>query len=255
MAGPEPLVMLYPKPCGGKKPPGCRPMPLRLKFDWAKMRQGGTAVMKKPFTLYGRPGSGSLAVQVALEEIGAPYERVWVSRDPAEVARFKGVNPTGKVPALVLPDGTVMFESAAILIHLSLQNPDFNLAPQPGTTRHAMFLQWMTFLSANLYEAALRIYYPARYSARGEADSEVIRSQGMADFVTHASLVARSLHPYVLGADYSIVDVYLYMLTSWYPDRADLVSRLPPLGAHSALVAARPAVAKVEADHAAHTQD
>jgi glutathione S-transferase len=208
--------------------------------------------MKKPFTLYGRSGSGSLAVQVALEEIGVPFESVWVGREPAEVARYKEVNPTGRVPALVLPDGTVMFESAAILIHLALLYPDVKLAPQPGTTRHAAFLQWMTFLSANVYEAVLRIYYSARYSSRGEADSSVIREQGLADYLTHMSLIARSLNPYVLGADYSIADVYLYMLASWHPEKADLVARLPVLGAHSDRVLARPAVAKVEADHAAH---
>jgi glutathione S-transferase len=208
--------------------------------------------MKKPFTLYGRSGSGSLAVQVALEEIGVPFESIWVGREPAEVARYKEVNPTGRVPALVLPDGTVMFESAAILIHLALLYPDVKLAPQPGTTRHAAFLQWMTFLSANVYEAVLRIYYSARYSSRGEADSAVIREQGLADYLTHMSLIARSLNPYVLGADYSIADVYLYMITSWHPEKADLVARLPVLGAHSDRVLARPAVAKVEADHAAH---
>jgi glutathione S-transferase len=209
--------------------------------------------MKKPFTLYGRPGSGSLAVQVALEEIGVPYERVWVSAEPAEVARYKELNPTGKVPALALPDGTLMFESAAILIHLALLNPDAELAPQPGTTRHAAFLQWMCFLSANVYEAVLRIYYSARYSPRGEADAGIIREQGTADFVNHIALITRSLNPYVLGADFSIVDVYLYMLASWHPDRAELNARLPALAAHSAKVAARPAVMKVEADHAAHT--
>ncbi|MGA2342167.1 MAG: glutathione S-transferase family protein [Steroidobacteraceae bacterium] len=207
--------------------------------------------MKKPFTLYGRPGSGSFAVQVALEEIGVPYERVLVSAEPAEVARYKELNPTGKVPALALPDGTLMFESAAILIHLSLLNPDAKLAPQPGTTRHAAFLQWMCFLSANVYEAVLRIYYSARYSPRGEADAEIIREQGTADFVNHIALITRSLNPYVLGADFSIADVYLYMLASWHPDRAELNARLPALAAHSAKVAARPAVAKVEADHAA----
>jgi GST-like protein len=208
--------------------------------------------MKKPFTLYGRPGSGSLAVQVALEEIGVPYERIWVGTEPAEVARFKELNPTGKVPALVLPDGTLMFESAAMLIHLALLNPDAKLAPQPGTTRHAAFLQWMCFLSANVYEAALRIYYSARYSPRGEADANVIREQGAADFVNHVSLIVRSLNPYVLGAEYSIADAYLYMLASWYPDRVELNSRLPALAAHGAKVAARLAVAKVDADHAAH---
>jgi glutathione S-transferase len=212
------------------------------------------AAAKNPFTLYGRPGSGSLVVQVALEEIGLPYERIWVGPEPADIARFKAVSPTGRVPALALPDGTVMFESAAILIHLTLQYPDAKLAPQPGTTRHALFLQWMVFLSANLYEAVLRIYYSARYSSRGEADSEVIRSQGMADFVNHASVIGRSLNPYVLGAEYSIADAYLHMLAAWYPDKDALLARLPALGAHSARVLARAAVAKVEADHATHAQ-
>jgi glutathione S-transferase len=216
------------------------------------MAKTGALPMKKPFTLYGRPGSGSLAVQVALEEIGVPYERIWVSAEPTEVARYKEINPTGRVPALELPDGTIMFESAAILIHLALLNPDAKLAPQPGTTRHAAFLQWMCFLSANVYEAVLRIYYSTRYSPRGEADASVIRDQGAADFVNHMSLIVRGLNPYVLGAEYSIADAYLYMLASWYPDRSDLNTRLPALAAHSAKLAARPAVVKVDADHAAH---
>jgi GST-like protein len=206
----------------------------------------------KPFTLYGRAGSGSLAVQVALEEIGAPFECVWIGRDPAEVARYKEVNPTGRVPALALPDGTVMFESAAILIHLALVNPRAALAPQAATTLHAAFLQWMVFLSANVYEAVLRIYYSDRYSSRGEADSAVVRERGLADYRAHMELVARNLQPYVLGSEYSIADVYLYMLVSWYPERDELVKRLPALGAHWDLVRARAAVAKVEAEHAAH---
>ena len=208
--------------------------------------------MTKPFKLYGRSGSGSLAVQVALEEIGAPYERIWVSRDPAEVASFRELNPTGKVPALVLPDGTLMFESAAMLVHLALLHPDAGLAPKPGTSRHAQFLQWMVFLSANVYEAALRIYYSDRYSARGSADSEAIRQKGVADFTAHLELVSRGLNPYVLGAEYSVADVYLHMLASWYPDgRAELHERVPALGEHAALLSARPAMVKVEADHAA----
>lgn len=204
------------------------------------------------FTLYGRSGSGSFAVQVALEEVGAPYECVWVGKEPSELARYKEVNPTGKVPALKLPDGTIMFESAAILVHLALSAPAARLAPQPGTTRHAMFLQWIMFMSANLYEAVLRIYYSDRYSTRGEADAAVIRERGLADYRTHMELVGRSLDPYLLGGDYSIADVYLYMLTSWYPDQRALVAHVPRLGAHSDLIRPRPAVAKVEADHAAH---
>jgi len=208
--------------------------------------------VKKPFTLYGRPGSGSLAVQVALEEVGAPYERIWVGEEPADVARFRELNPTGKVPALMLPDGTRMFESAAMLIHLALLYPEARLAPPPGTTRHALFLQWMVFLSANLYEAVLRIYYSARFSSRGDADGDAIREQGTVDFLTQAELISRTLSPYVMGAEYSIADAYLYMLAGWYPDKAELHARLPALGAHTGLMLARPSIAKVEADHANH---
>jgi len=208
--------------------------------------------MSKPFKLYGTPGSGSLAVQVALEEAAAPYERIWVGQERADVERFRQLNPTGKVPALMLPDGTIMFESAAILTHLALIHPDAKLAPPPGTTRHALFLQWMVFMSANLYESVLRIYYSARFSSRGDADSDAIREQGTADFLTHAEVVGRGLCPFVLGAEYSIADAYLYMLAGWYPDMAELRARLPALGAHAELMRARPAIAKVEADHAQH---
>ena len=202
------------------------------------------------YKLYGRPGSGSLAVQVALEEVGARYERIWVGREASDVARFRVINPTGRVPALALPDGTVMFESAAMLIHLALSHPQSNLAPQPGTGRHALFLQWMVFLSANVYESALRMYYSDRYSSRGEADAEAIRKKGTEDFCSHLALISQGLGPYVLGADYSIADVYLYMLASWYTgERSELYARVPKLEKHAQLLSARPAVAKVDADH------
>jgi glutathione S-transferase len=204
------------------------------------------------YKLYGRQGSGSFAVQVALEEIGAPYSQVWISKDEAAVATFRMVNPTGKVPALALPDGTLMIESAAMLIHLTLAHPAADLAPPPGTPRHAVFLQWMTFLSANVYEALLRAYYPARYSVRADADAEAVAAQGIKDCVSHLELLSRSLGPYVLGSEYSVADPYLYMLASWYPPGVpELYARLPGLAAHASLMARRPAIVKVEAEHAA----
>lgn len=206
------------------------------------------------YKLYGRPGSGSLAVQFALEEIGAPYERIWVGREAADVERYRATNPTGRVPALVLLDGTVMFESAAMLIHLAICHSQAALAPPTGTSRHAGFLQWMVFLSANVYEAVLRMYYSARYSPRGEADAAVIREQGIADYCAHLGLVSRGLAPYVLGAEYSIADAYLHMLASWYTgEKAELYARLPKLEAHAQLVSARPAIARTEADHAQYS--
>jgi glutathione S-transferase len=203
------------------------------------------------YKLYGREGSGSFAVQVALEEIGAPYSQEWISKDEADVSKLKQVNGTGKVPALVLPDGTVMIESAAMLVHLTLAHPAARLAPPPGSSQHALFLQWMTFLSANVYEAVLRAYYATRFSTRGDADAEAIAAQGTKDMVSHLEFMSRSMGPYVLGREYSIADPYLYMLASWYPPGvAELHARIPALAAHAALLLRRPAIIKVEAEHA-----
>ncbi|MDE2347396.1 MAG: glutathione S-transferase family protein [Gammaproteobacteria bacterium] len=207
--------------------------------------------MSQKYTLYGRPGSGSLAVQVALEEIGAPYQRVWIGREPADVASYRTLNPTGRVPALGLPDGTVMFESAAILIHLALAHPDAKLGPRPGTRTHAQFLQWMVFLSANVYEAALRIYYADRYSTHGAAGAEPIRQRAAAEFGEHLDLIARQLDPYVLGGELSAADLYLHMLGSWYPgERAERDARFPRLAVLDDILRARPSISKVAADHA-----
>src|SRR5260370_8206279 len=115
------------------------------------------------YKLYGRANAGSLAVQLVLEEIGAPYALIGVGRAAAELEAFRRINPTGKVPALVLPDGTPVFESAAILIHLTHAHPAANLAPPAGSTAHARFLQWMLFLSSNVYESVLRCPYPEPY--------------------------------------------------------------------------------------------
>ncbi len=203
------------------------------------------------YKLYGRKESGSFAVQVALEEIGAPFELIWVEKEPEAAAKFRRINPTGKVPALALPDGTLMFESAAILVHLTLAHPGAGLAPPVGTSEHALFLQWMAFLSANAYEAVLRVYYPDRYSARGALDAEPIREQATRDYLAHLELLSLSLKPYVLGTRYSIADVYLYMLASWYPGgKEELYSRLPPLRVHAQALSLRPAVSKVQAEHA-----
>lgn len=94
----------------------------------------------------------------------------------------------------------------------------------------------MVFLSANVYEAVLRVYYPSRYSARGEADADGIREQATADLTAHLALIAERLGPYVLQSEYSI----LYMLASWFPgDKADSNARFPALGAHAERMSAR----------------
>jgi glutathione S-transferase len=202
------------------------------------------------YRLYARQGAGSLAPQMVLEEIGAPYELVWVSKAPAEIEAFRRVSPAAKIPVLGLPDGTIVSESAAILIHLTNAHPAAALAPIAGSSAHALYLQWMVFLSANAYEAALRFFYPDRYSGAGEAAAAHLKKKALADWTGHLEMVHAALSPYVLGAQLSAADHYLYMLASWYPpDDPALASRLPKLAQHAELVRRRPATRKADKDH------
>ena len=201
------------------------------------------------FRLYGRKGSGSLAVQIVLEEIGAPYELHWVDSTPQALESLRRVNPAGKVPALVLPDGTAVSESAALLIYLSTAFPAARLAPPPGTSAHARYLQWMVYLSANLYESALRFFYADRYSNAGAQGAPAIKARALEQYTQHLETLAATLSPYVLGDTYTAADPYLYTLAGWHPEWQALQRRLPPLARHAELQRQRSATRKSEQDH------
>lgn len=199
------------------------------------------------YKLFGRANAGSLAPQILLEEIGAAYELVWVPKEVPALEQLRRINPAGKIPVLVLPDGAVVCESAAILIHLTHAHPQAALAPRPGTAAHAHFLQWMSFLSSSVYESALRWYYPERYAQQPGG----VQEYALRDFAAHLERIHSVLAPYVLGEQFSAADPYLLMLQSWYPgDAHALAHQLPGLSRHAELLRQRPAVRKAERDHA-----
>jgi glutathione S-transferase len=203
------------------------------------------------YTLYGRVNAGSLAPQIVLEEIGAPYEITWVRKTPADLEALRRVHPAGKIPVLLLPDGTVVAESAAILMHLANAHREADLAPVAGSAAHARFLQWMVFLSANVYEAALRYFYAERYSEAGAAAAAGIKAKALQDYTGHLEHIHGELSPYVLGDKLSAADPYLHMLAGWYPEEVrPLATRLPKLARHAELLRRRPATRKAESDHA-----
>lgn len=198
------------------------------------------------YVIYGRPGSGSDIVQMLLEEIGAAYTVSRVGREPADIAAYQRLAGTTRVPALALPEGGTMFESAAICIHLAAAHPRARLAPPPASADHARFLQWMTYLAVNLYECARRIYYPERYG--GQSGAEAVRQLALADFPELLGPLIPSLQPYVLGPGICAVDFYLHVVAGWLPEgREPLLQRWPAMAAHARLMASRPSVRKVEA--------
>lgn len=204
------------------------------------------------YKLYGDADSGSFAPQVALEEIAAPYELIPVdlSQDGSRTAEFLKINPLGQIPVLVLPDGTMMTESAAMLVYLADSAPQADLLPPAGETARGRALRWLFLLAANLYEADLRYYYPERY-AGGPAAAADVRAAARAHMRRTLALAEAALDPgpFLLGERYSVVDPYLSMVAGWYPDQAELASQFPRISRHRDAVRARPAVARIWGQH------
>lgn len=204
----------------------------------------------KAYRLFARSNAGSIAVQIALEEAGVPYEVTWVPKTPEALASYRRVNPAGKIPALALPGGAVMSESAAILIYLAAAHPEAHLAPPTGTAAYAHFLQWMVSLSANLYETALRYFYSERYTTGGAAAAADVKTQAGSDYRRQLVSINGALTPYLLGETYCIADAYLHMLAGWYPEEAGPLTELSALARHARLMRERPGIARAEKDHA-----
>lgn len=122
--------------------------------------------------LFGYPGSGSAAIECALALAGLPFElRQAASWDPAsELETLARANPLKQVPTLVLPDGSVLSESAAILIHLGLAHPASGLLPADASAR-AQALRGLVFIAANCYAAISISDYPERWLRAPDADS------------------------------------------------------------------------------------
>src|SRR6266478_6468213 len=144
------------------------------------------------YTLYGKKGSGSATTQIALEIAGAPYRVVetasWEPNDAFE--ELLRVNPLGQIPTLVLPDGSVLSESAAILIHLGSVHPESGLLPRADSAR-AQAIRGLVYIAANCYAAISIIDFPERWCENAdEAMQERIRAGTRARLHRHWEIFA-----------------------------------------------------------------
>ena len=168
--------------------------------------------------LYNRPGSGGFVVEAALTLAGAPFELIELDSKAGTPLpeSFRETNPWGQLPTLILPDGTTMTETSAILVHLALRFPDKHLAPPPGTRAHAAFLRWTTFANVNLYEAVLRRGYPFRFTDDPEGH-EALRSAANRRMGEGLALIDAHVEgPFLLGAEMTVADIYIAMLFVWH---------------------------------------
>lgn len=198
------------------------------------------------YTLYNFPGAGGIAIEAAMREAGIPFEMVEVSLERGGEATdwFEKVNPRRQVPALRLPDGSVMTESAAILLHLADAHPEADLAPPPGSPERAHMLRWLLFFAVNVYEGELRRHYADRFTSDPGGAAAV--AAAAADHVErNYCLFEDSLGdgPYFLGERICILDYFVWVLSHWVGDRSWVLEKCPKIARLTDAVQNRPAIA------------
>jgi len=176
-------------------------------------------------TLYFTPGASSMAPQIALREIGAPFEShaISLARKEQHAPEFLAINPEGKVPTLLI-DGRRLTEVAGILWYLARRYPEGGLLPVGDIEAEAQVVSWMSFIAATVHPARRRGLDHAM-GIYGLADRRLGNSE------------------WAIGERYSIADIHLFRLfwrfsNSLKPE----LGTFPSLEAHYARMMARPAV-------------
>lgn len=187
------------------------------------MSSSSSSASEDRYTLYGAPGSGATPIHAALTLIGAQVETVDIAtwESEAERERISGINPMRQVPAIVLPSGEVMTESAAILIWLGDRYPEAGLCPAPDDPLRARYLRWMIYLPAAIYSLLWVRDEPSRLVPDPAAQAAMLERS--------AERIAQCWHlmdtqidepaPYLLGEKLSMLDLYVTVLSRWTPGR------------------------------------
>jgi glutathione S-transferase len=199
--------------------------------------------------LHYHPGNASMTPHILLEELGVPHELLLVDRknNAHKSPAYLKLNPNGLIPVLV--DGElVLYETAAICLHLLDTHPGHGLAPAVGTPQRAHFYKWLAWLTNTLQSTLIIFWYPERWA---EDDTGATRVRAYAEAKVGAMLdqldaqLASHGKSWLLGDDYSAVDPYAMMLSRWTRTFARPARALPYLGPYLQRVLARPAVRRV----------
>ncbi|HWA62615.1 MAG TPA: glutathione S-transferase family protein [Caulobacteraceae bacterium] len=207
--------------------------------------------MADTIVVHGAAGSGSVPVEAALSLLGIPFRveeaAPWTSAELAE--KVGRTNPMRQVPALVLPDGQLMTESAAILIWLADRHPESRLAPTPDDPRRAQFLRWMTFIPASIYSMFWVRDVPSRLAA--DAAAEAVIEQRTADRIAECwGIMDAQVRPgrHILGDELTVLDLYVAVVSRWTPRRRRFYAVAPKMSEVVRRVDAEPRLASFWAE-------
>lgn len=189
--------------------------------------------------LYYLQGACSLASYISLIEAGQTFEAHSIERGTKKTSDgkdFLSINPKGYAPALVLDNGEVLTENAAVLPYIASLDKSGKLAPAPGTLAYFRLLEWLGYVNSEVHKGFSPLFNPAT--------SDEARAAARATIARRLGYIEERLgnNPYLTGNDFTVADAYLYVVLSWRGHVGVDISAFPKLEAFYERVRARPAV-------------
>ncbi|MES2675754.1 MAG: glutathione S-transferase family protein [Pseudomonadota bacterium] len=168
------------------------------------------------YKLFYYPRNASWAPHLVLAEMGVEFELVLVDRKSNEQksSEYLALNPTGRIPTLIDRE-LVIFESAAICLHLCEKHPESGLIPELGSPLRAKFYQWLFYLNSTVQPELMIYFYPQKHTAGHDVKSIVIAQELR---VTEMfSLLDKEIEgkSFLVGSSISVCDYFLFMLCHW----------------------------------------
>ena len=207
--------------------------------------------MPAGYRLLGCRGCGSFIVEAAFRLADIPYDFEEVDYDSPGPARDRlfALNPLGQVPTLVLPDGSVMTESAAIMLMVDDMAPDAGLVPAPGSSERNPFLRWLVFLVAAVYPT-FTYGDNAEKWLPDSADASALReaTDRRRERLWREVETAIDPHPWFLGSRFSALDIYVGAMVHWRPRKDWFARECPKLSSVAAETKQIPALVPLFAD-------
>ena len=190
-------------------------------------------------------GSSSFAARAALEEAAAEYEVVNVHpRTRDDLPEFAAANPLKRVPTVVEGDASV-YETGAVLLHIADRYPESGLIPPLGDPLRPAVYRWVTWTANTLHSAWWPLMMPQALTT-DEAAAPGIRERGAINMAKHGEYLERELadREWCIGDQFSVADIYLYMLVGWGSFVDDMHVGGEAVQAHFERVGARPAIVR-----------
>lgn len=201
------------------------------------------------YILYGEKGSGAFCVEASLSEAGAPFEfrEISLEKDEQRSAEFRLLNPSGKIPALQLPEGGTVTETSALLILIAERHPEANLLPPPGAPERGAALRWIAYMASEIYPPVEIADYPERFIAdhKGAAILKLAAKRRIRERMEAVEEAVAG--PWFLESGFSALDIYAVMFSRWRECRAEgwREAHIPKICAIAAALAERPALKPV----------